>query len=411
MAFDDHATLRALRHRPFRRWMVAGLVSVTGSWMQQVAQSWLVYERTRSGTQVGLTIALQAAPALLLGLWGGVLADRFDRRRLLLVTQSANAVLAAALAVAVGTGAASVWMIQLFGLLAGVVAVVDGPASGAYSAGLLPADDLANGVALGSVVSSAGRVVGLAAAGVVVAIVGPASAFALNAATFGAPLAVLVAAAPAPPPGTTARRSARSEAVAGLRHVWSVAEARATISTAWVLSCFGRNYQVTMALMAAETFRSGAAMYGRFSTLFALGAVAGSIVAARCSAMTRRVLVVAGGTGAVLQVASGVAGGPWWFGVLMVPIAACAVVLDTATSTRVQLSTDPALRGRVLAISGLGGMTAGMVGGPLLGLLGSRLGARAPLMIGGAVATLAVLAFVQRRVGRPDPVSSAALAA
>ena len=289
--------------------MAAGLVSVAGTWMQQAAQAWLVLERTDSGTAVGLTVAVQALPALTIGMWGGVLADRHDRRRIMLATQSLSMLLAACLALLVAVDQASVGVIPVFALLSGVVGVIDAPAAAAYGSTLLPAEDLANGLALGSTVASAGRVVGLAAAGVVVAAVGPAMAFGVNALSFLAPVLVMYLAPPAiPAHPSMVRRRATAELREGIGHVWRNDEARITIGAAWALSCFGRNFQVTMALMAAHAFGAGADLYGRFSTLFALGAVTGSVLAARLPQMTRRVLVYAALVAGGAQVLSGLAG-------------------------------------------------------------------------------------------------------
>lgn len=398
-----------LRRREFRNWTAANFVSVTGAWMQQVAQSWLVLSQTGSGTAVGLTLAMQAGPSLVLGLWAGALADRYDRRRVLLVTQTAHALLAIALAICVHRGAAGFAVIQLFALASGIVAVFDQPASGALASTMLAPHELAAGLAIGGVVASTGRVVGLALAGVGVAALGPAAAFALNGLTFLAPIAVLLTLAPRCGAIAGERRTAslRGELGAGVAHVWRNDEARITLAAAWVLSCFGRNFQVTMALMAAQAFGSGAGLYGRFSSLFAMGALVGSLAAARLGATSRRVLAGSAALAAVLQVVSGIAATPMTFGLLLIPIAAGAVVLDTATSARVQLSTDPAMRGRVLSIAGLIGMTAGMVGGPLLGGIGQEFGPRAPLVVGGAIAAVAAAAYALARHGRPDPVCCA----
>lgn len=393
----------------YRRWTLAGLVSVSGTWMQQVAQSWLVLERTGSGTAVGLTIAVQAGPALCFGVWGGALVDRSDRRRLLQCTQAVNALLAIALGLLVATGHASLLTIECFAVATGLVAVLDGPASGTFTGDLLPAEDLANGLALGSVVTATGRVIGLALAGVAVAVVGVPTAFLVNGLSFVAPLIVLsTLPSVAPHPTTSApRRAIGRDVREGVAHVWENTEARVTIATAWLLGCFGRNFQVTMALMAARAFGSGAGLYGRFSSLFAFGAMAGSLAATRLSRMTRRVLAGAAVVAGSLQILSGLATTSGLFGLLLVPIAAGAVVLDTATATRVQLSTDPPLRGRVLAISGIAAMTAGMVGAPLLGTLGQALGPRAPLVVGGTVAVAATAMYAALRRGRPDPVHAA----
>jgi MFS family permease len=389
-ALASHS-LRALRFPDFRAWMAAGLVSVAGSWMQMVAQNWVMLQHTGSGAMVGLTLAAQAAPSLLLGMWAGGVVDRVDRRRLLVVTQCTLAALAATMAVVVAAGWTSVGVLLILSALTGCVTVFDGPASGALGASLVPPEDLSNGLALGSIVSSMGRVGGMAAAGIAVAAVGPAAACGVNALTFLAPIVVLLRLRPTP--AVSAPSRAREHVWSGVRHMWALPEVRATLAMAWICGCFGRNFQVTSALMAERVFSGGAGLYGVFSTAFAVGTVAGGIVAARLHHLSRLVLISAATLAAVVQIASGTTRSVVVYVAMLGMIGAAAVVLDTTVGARVQLATDPAMRGRVLAVCALVGGTSGMVGGPLLGWMGQRAGAQAPLLIGGSVALAAAGGF------------------
>jgi MFS family permease len=416
-AIASHS-LRALRFPTFRAWMAAGLVSVAGSWMQMVAQNWVMLQHTGSGAMVGLTLAVQAAPSLMLGMWAGGVVDRVDRRRLLVVTQSTLAALAVAMAVVVAAGWTSVGALLILSAITGCVTVFDGPASGALGASLLPPDDLANGLALGSIVSSMGRVGGMAAAGLAVAAVGPAAACGVNALTFLAPIVVLLRLGPSPTAPAVAR--AREHVWAGVRHVWALPEVRATLAMAWICGCFGRNFQVTSALMAERVFSGGAGLYGMFSTAFAVGTVVGGVVAARLRHLSRHVLISAATLAAVLQIASGTTRSVGVFVVILAMIGAAAVVLDTTVGARVQLATDPTMRGRVLAVCALVGGTSGMVGGPLLGWMGQHAGAQAPLLVGGSVALVAASSFGWRAAHQlataqmrrvPAPMPPAALTA
>src|SRR3954453_7568277 len=184
--------LRALSHRDYRRWTAAGTLSVTGTWMQVATQTWVLLQLSGSGAMLGAGLALNALPGLLLGPWAGVAADRFSRRRILIATQSAMAILAGALALAAATGHITVGMVLLVSAASGVVAAIDGPVSAALGTTLVPEGDLANAAALGSGTNSLGRIVGMSAAGLVIAAVGPGLAFALNALSFVPVVAVLL---------------------------------------------------------------------------------------------------------------------------------------------------------------------------------------------------------------------------
>jgi MFS family permease len=378
--------LRALRHHEYRRWCAAGFVSTVGSWMQVTAQAWLMLKLTGSGAQLGALVALTAVPGLVLGPWGGVIADRLPRQKVLIVTQSLFVVLAAGTGAAVYSGNLHPWMLYASGLLCGLVAIADGPSNGALAASLLPRDDLANGIALGAAASSLARVLGMAAAGVVVATAGAGAAFCANAVSFLPVILVLTTFWARPVPALAEHGDSPWASLRrGVEHVSSNRQLRATLVLAFVLGALGRSYQVTMALMAARVFHSGAAGYGAMSTAFAVGAFAGAVVGARIPRVSGRVVVVAGAVGAVGELAAGSAPGLIAFLVIVVFVAAAAVVLDTAVQATVALSAPEELRGRVMAVAGVASAGSGAVGGPTLGALGQVLGARGALWSGGAV--------------------------
>lgn len=386
------ATLRSLRHRNYRAWALADLVSVTGSWMQVVAQGWLVLTLSHSALALGLTLTLQAAPSLLLGMAGGAFVDRVaNRRRLLVVTQALHGLLGALLAVLAATGHVQVWTVYALGLAGGLVGVVDGPALGAFSQELVGREDLPNAMALGSMTNSAGRILGMSSAGAVIAVLGLPAVFALNAATFLAVIAALLRIdASALHPLRRAPRAAAGVR-AGLRYVAGQRQLVMVLLLAFFLSSFGRNFQVTMAAMSAGPLEAGAGGYSVCSTAFAVGALAGAVLAARLARMSLRVLLWAAAATGLLQGLSSLSPGLAPFAAVMVPVAAGAVVIDTAVGAHVALSTAEEMRGRVLAVQGLVGSAAGAVGGPLLGWLASTEGPRAALLDGGTVVLLATL--------------------
>jgi MFS family permease len=360
--------------------------------MQFAAQNWLVLERSRSTTALGASVALQALPTVLFGVWGGLLADRLSRRRLLMVTQLGHALLAALLGLLAIGGLVNVSVLFGLALATGVLAAVEAPASASFGNDLVPEDLLANAIGLGSAVSSTGRVLGMAVAGVVVATVGVGAVFFLNALSYLAVIATLyslrddgVRAAP------RAVRS-RGQIREGFRHVFGTPVVLVTVALAFAVSLFGRNFQVTMAAMTAGPLGAGAGGYGVCSTVFAAGAVAGAVIAARQRSVTHRFLTAIVFVAAGAQLAAGLAPGMVTFVIALVPLGVAAVVIDTTVSALAQLHADPLLRGRTLSILGLVSMAGAALGALVLGGLAAVVGARAALGTGAAITGFAALA-------------------
>ncbi|MEU4442996.1 MFS transporter [Actinosynnema sp. NPDC050801] len=376
---------RALRGRNYRRWAFADLISVTGSWMQLIGLNWVVLDRTGSATSVGLSVLLGTLPSVLLGPWAGALADRLPVRRIILTCQALHAALAALLALAVWQGAPITAVFALT-FASGLVTVFDGPALGRFGGQVVSREDLGNAVALGSVLSSTGRILGMSSAAVLAAAFGSPALFLINAVSF---LAVMVAV-------LTIRREAlhpleRSPAgrvgvAAGLRYVAASGRLLLLFALGFTLSSLGRNYQVTMAAMSPD-----ATAYGLLSTVFAIGTVLGGLAAAARKALTVRLLLVVACATSVLQVTSGLVPGLLGFALVLLPIAAGAVVIDTTMSTRIQLDTADGMRGRLLAVNSAVGAAAGAVGAPLLGWLCERIGAPETLVLAGVLTLLATV--------------------
>jgi MFS family permease len=371
--------------------MAAGTISVIGSWMQVAAQSWVVLRLTGSSAALGLAVSLQAVPSLLLGPWAGVLADRVSRRAVLSCSQTVHALLALTLAALAATDHLSAGVLFVAALLTGLIGAAEGPANGAIAAELVDGDDLPNAIALGGVSNSLGRVVGVASAGIVLGLVGPSAAFALNALSFLPVLFVLrtltVGVAPV---RDRSRSNPWMDLAEGMRVVRHHGSLLLTLLVAFVLGAFGRNYQVTMAVMAADVFHRGAGGYAVLSMAFAVGALIGGAIAAQWGRSTFRSVLVVGALGGVLQLASSAAPSMQTFVVVIVGIGAMAVLFDTVVAAHVQVSTDPRLRGRVLGAAMAASAASGVVGGPALGGLAQLLGARAALGIGAGVCLVAV---------------------
>lgn len=381
------STLRAFRHRNYRLWAGADLVSITGTWMQVLGVNWLILSATGSATSVGLSLVLQALPTLVLGMWGGALADRLPSRPVVLAAQVAQALLAAALAFIALYGTAGLLPVYAIALVGGVVTALGNPALGRFCAQVVPPQDLPNALALGSVINSAGRILGMSLAGVMLPLTGTAGLFLVNAVSFFAVIGALLAMRIGelhPLAVATARDGIRE----GLRHVMRTPWLLVLLALSLVLGSLGRNYQVTMAAMSAGPLGAGAAGYGLLSTVFAIGTVAGGVFAAARPRLTLRLLLVSAFLASVGQALSGMVPGLALFATLMLPVAAGAVIIDTTIGARVQLGSPDEMRGRVIAVLGIVGAASGALGGPLLGWLSDSLGPRLALQIGG-VSTIA----------------------
>ncbi len=365
--------------------------------MQVVAQNWLVLRFTGTAAAVGVTVALQALPSVFLGLAGGVLADRVPKRRVLVVTQTMLAALALVLGVTALTGTITVGIVYALALALGLVIAIDGPSNAAFGAELVPNEDLASAVALGSVMNGLGRILGMSAAGVLVATVGAGPIFVANGLSYLV-VAAVVARIPVGELRLIERPRGKDAGLrSGLQRARRTPAIALTATIALVVAAFGRNYQVTMAAMSQSVFRSGARGYAECSLVFAVGAVCGGLLAARLRLARVRGVVLVALAGSALEFVAGVAPSLAAFASVVLPIAAAAVMFDTAALCVVQLAAGDALRGRALAILGTTSMIGATLGAPTLGWTADHAGARASLELGSVVvgaSTLALAAVV-----------------
>jgi MFS family permease len=382
----------ALRQYNYRLWATADLISITGTWMQVLGVNWYLLQTTGSATKMGFGILLQSLPVLLLGPYAGAVADRIRPRPLLVTCQLAHAWLAGALTLVVFAGSNAVWPVYLISLLNGVVSAIDGPALGRFGSMVVGPGSLGNALALGSLINSTGRIVGMSLGGVLVATAGPGPLFAGNALSFVAVVAALLLMRPrewhalgssSDVPG--AERGVR----AGFAYLLRQPVVLVTLALSLVLGCLGRNYQVTMAAMSAGPLHSGGAGYGLLSTVFAAGTVVGALVTAQRPQLSHRLLLAAGVLASALELVAGLAPNLIVFAVAVLPIAAAAVVVDTTVAARVQLDTREDMRGRVVSAMAVVASLSGMAGAPTLGWLSEHLGARTALVCAGAVCLLA----------------------
>ena len=373
---------RSLRGRNYRAWAAGALISNIGTWMQRVAQDWLVLTRLthHDAAAVGVVMALQFGPQLLLLPLTGATADRFDRRRLLAVTQALMGLLALGLGLLTLSGAVTLWEVYLFAFMLGCVTAFDAPARQTFVAELVGEQDLTNAVALNSASFNAARMIGPAVAGLLIAAVGTGTVFLLNAGSFVAMLATLWrldgrALAPRP-------RRGRFGLTEGFRTVWRRRELRIVLTMLFLVGTFGLNFTIFIATMAVDAFRVGAGRYGGLTAAMAAGSVMGALWVARLPAPGGRRLVVSAFALAVCLTLAATMPDPLLFALVLVAVGLSAQTFTTSTNSMVQLATEPSMRGRVLAILLAIAMGGAPIGSPLVGFVANRFGPRWGLMVG-----------------------------
>ena len=402
-------TFRSLRVRNYRLFASGQVVSLTGTWAQRVAQDWLVLTLSHSsGTALGVTTALQFLPMLLFGLYGGVLADRYDKRRILVGTQLAQGVLALVLGVLALTGNAELWHVYALASGLGLVTALDTPTRQAFVSELVGPDELPNAVGLNSATFNSARIVGPAVAGVAISTVGTGWVFLGNAISYLAVLAGLLLmrsgelfVTPRPPrsPG---------QLVEGVRYVRSRPRMLVPILLVFVIGTFGLNFQITLSLIAKQTFHTGAGSFGLLTSALAVGSLLGALGSARRTGLPRvRTMLVAACLFGLLEVVAGFAPTFWVLAALLVPTGASVLTFTTTANAIVQLGAEPHVRGRVMALYLTVFIGGTPIGAPLVGLLAEHAGPRSSLWLGGTVCALSALAaaaYLTRRDGLRVPV-------
>jgi MFS family permease len=394
---------RSLKVRNYRLYASGQLISLTGTWMQRVAQDWLVLELTNSGTALGVVTALQFGPSLLLGLWGGVLADRLDKRRLLLVTQTSLALVALLLGLLDVSGVVQYWQVLVLATTLGLITAIDTPARQSFVVEMVGRDELANAVAINATIFNSGRILGPAIAGIVISAVGTGWAFIGNAASSVAVLVGLVMMRPAELFPSPQLRRAGGQLREGLRYVRARRDLMLTMVLIFVFGTFGLNFAITCALMAKQVFHRGASGYGLLSTALAVGAFCGAVLATR---RTRRpsslFLLGMAGVFSVAEISAGVMPTFLLTAIILVPTGLAMLSVTTAANAHVQLGVSPAMRGRVMSLYLVCFMGGTPLGAPIIGWVAGAAGPRWGLVGGGLACLLSVLAlalFVARQRG------------
>jgi MFS family permease len=384
---------RSLNSYNYRVWAGGAIVSNIGTWMQRTAQDWLVLTQLthNNATAVGVVMALQFGPLALLLPWTGFAADHFDRRKILIATQAAMAALALGLGLLIVTGFVQLWHVYVFALLQGCVTAFDSTARQTFVSELVGEADLSNAVALNSTSFNAARMIGPAIAGVLIAGVGTGWVFLVNAASFVAVLCSLNLFRVDELHRESRAVRTRGSLGEGFRYVWNRPDLKAILLMLFLIGTFGLNFPIFISTMSVSAFHAGASQYGLLTSMMAVGSVAGALLAAR-RAKPHIGLLLAGAAifGAGFALAA-IMPSCWLFGLALILIGVSAQTFTTSVNSLVQLSTEPVMRGRVMAILlaiALGGTP---IGAPIVGWVADRFGPRWALGVGAASGIIAAI--------------------
>jgi MFS family permease len=383
-------TFRALSVRNYRLYFVGQVISVSGTWMQMVAQTYLILFRLHgTGVDVAIGTGLQFLPMLLFGPFGGLIADRLDKRKVLYVTQSTAGVLAIVLGLLTITDTVRLW--QVFGLatLLGVVNLFDNPARQTFVSEMVGLDLLPNAVSLNSVLMNSARVIGPAIGGILILTLGVGTCFMVNAASY---ISVIIALSLMKSsdlyrkPGV---EKAKGQVRQGLRYVWSTPDLRIPLFSMAVVGVFAFNFTVTLPLLAKFTFHGGAGLYSAFLAAMGAGAVIGGLFTAHRSNPSTRLLAIIGVCFGTMITAVALMPTRVAALLLLVPMGAASITFIATNNATLQLRAEPSMRGRVMSLNAIAFLGSTPIGAPLLGYISDVSNPRVSLVVGGVATLLA----------------------
>ncbi len=382
-------TFSSLNVPNYRLYFFGQIVSMSGTWIQSVAQMWLVYQLTNSGFALGVVTALQFMPVLLAGMWGGIVADRFDKRKILIATQGAAALLAALLGVLTALDAVQLWMIYLLAVALGVVSVIEVPTRQSFVIEMVGEDQLSNAVGLNSTVFTSARVIGPAIAGVLIAGVGIAWCFFLNAISFTAVIASLTRMNAAELHRGAPVERAKGQLREGLLYVWSTPILRTSLLMMAIIGTIAFNFRILLPVMAEKEFGGGAGTYGALSAVMGIGTVLGALFAASRAQPTRKTLIYSAMAYGVLILIAGIAPTLSLEMIALIPMGAAGIAFVATANSTLQLNAKESMRGRVMALYSVVFLGSTPIGSPIVGWIGETFGVRAGFFISGFACLLA----------------------
>jgi MFS family permease len=397
----------------YRRYFAGQVVSISGNWMQTVAEIWLILRLTGDGAAVGLAAGLQFLPMLLAGAWGGLLADRVPKRTLLMVTQALMAIPALALFLLVATGSVQAWMVFALIFVRGAVNAADNPARQSFVVEMVGADRVVNAVSLNSVLVQSARIIGPATAGAVITLAGVAPCFLVNALSFAA---MIVALRRMDPSLLETMRPASREPGqlrSAMRYVLRTPELRIPLAMMAVVGTLSFNFQVLLPLVARFTWHGSASAYAALTTAMGVGSIAGALVSSARARVSPGLLTGAASVFGVVGLLAAAAPSYPLQLLSLLPLGAASVTFAAGVNSALQLAVEPAMRGRVMALYSVVFLGSTPIGAPLVGWLASTAGPRAGLALGGIAAIAAGLvarvAFARHADEAPQEAQAAAV--
>ena len=386
------SVLRSFKHRNFRILYPANALSNIGTWTQRVAQDWLVLQLTHNdAASLGLVTAIQFLPAMLLSLYGGLLADRFNKRKLLLLTNLGAGLSSVVLGVLVVTNCVELWHVFALALLLGIFTAIDSPIRVSFTSELVGKDDLANAVSLNSANFNVGRLVGPALSGYLIYYFGTGPSFLLNTATYAVMVVTLLVIRDEDL-HITAKPMRANKLSEAFSYVGSRRDLLLVMLTVFFTTTFGLNFQIFIALMATHEFGMGPDQFGTLGSILAVGSLSGALMAARLEKHRTTKNILRGATlFGVLVMASAYLPSAVMYGVMLPLMGATVLLTLISANTYVQSNTDSALRGRVMGIYLMIFMGGTPIGSPLIGFLAGQYGIRATILFCGVVVVLAAL--------------------
>lgn len=386
MTSSSTSAFRSLSNRNYRVWAAGAFVSNIGTWMQRTAQDWLVLTQLthHNASAVGVVMALQFGPQMALLPLTGYAADHMDQRKLLMLTQSTMGVLALLLGLLTVTGVVRLWEVNVFALLFGCTTAFDAPVRQVFVSALVGDKDLPNAVALNATSFNAARMIGPAAAGALIAAVGTGWAFLLNGVSFIAVLYSLYSLRISDLHLQERAKRGKGSLVAGFRYVWSRDDLKTVLIMLFFVGTFGLNFALFISTMAVSVFHLDAGHYGMLSSAMAAGTVSGAFLGAKRALPRFRIVMIGSLVFGVGCTAAAAASNEWYFAAALVLIGVAALTVTNSSSSLMQLSTEPAMRGRVMAIRMAVALGCTPLGAPTVGWVADHFGARCGLLVGAA---------------------------
>ena len=386
-------TFASLQFFNYRVWFCTALVSNVGAWIQRVGQDWLVLKEltNNSGLDAGIVTALQFAPVLLLSAWAGVLADRLPRRALLIATQAGQGVLALGLGALILSGHVQLWHVYGFAFLLGCVTAFDAPVRQTFVAEMVPQNSLSNAIGLNSASFNSSRLIGPAVAGFLIQYVGTGWAFIINGVTFAATIVGLIYMKKSELHTIEKATKEKGQIRQAIVYIRDRPEIWLILVIIGVVSCLGFNSQLTIGMMATQVFNRQAGQFGLLSTIFGIGALIGALMAARRTHPRLRLIIGATIGFGLSSVVSAVMPTYLTFGLSGILVGLFTLTMMTAANATIQITTEPAMRGRVVALYMLVFQGPTLPGAPLIGWISQTMGTRLAIGIGGVSALVIAL--------------------